>query len=185
MKLIRFERPCNGEWPIEDLPKGWVYHNEIPNLKLVEDGLESFKKDIGDYDGMWTIEDYKWRIQNGRKFYYITENDKIIGFVWHSPSGKVLKTWDENNSPVYDTPSFDTKTEVITMDVGDNSSYSYNTWITKKYRGFGRHINLRSFREMEYLGKDSIINDVEIWNKGTVVHCIKHLQENIIDLLDR
>ena len=71
------------------------------------------------------------------------------------------------------------------MSVGENNSYAYNTWITKKYRGLGIHLNLRSFREMERIGKDSIIHDVEIWNKYTIVHCIKSLKSDIIDFLER
>ena len=71
------------------------------------------------------------------------------------------------------------------LSVGENYSYAYNTWITKKYRGLGIHLNLRSFREMERIGKDSIIHDVEIWNKYTIVHCIKSLKSDIIDFLER
>jgi hypothetical protein len=46
-------------------------------------------------------------------------------------------------------------------------------------------MNLRSFREMEKLGKRSIIHDVEMWNKSTIIHCIKYLESDIIDLLEK
>ena len=111
------------------------------------------------------------------------EDNEIIGFVWHSPNGEVVKHWNKSGSPGFDSPSCGYGCEV--MEVGENNSYSYNTWITKKYRGSGKHLNLRSFREMERIGKDSIIHDVEIWNKYTIVHCIKSLNSNIIDLLEK
>jgi len=182
-KQIRFRRPCNGVWNIEELPPGWSFHTEEPTIELVESALLSFHKDIGNYDGMWNIDDYLWRIENGRKFHYLIEDNEIIGFVWQSPNGEVLKYWDENGSPAFDSPSCGYDSEV--MSVGENNSYAYNTWITKKYRGSGIHLNLRSFREMERIGKDSIIHDVEIWNKYTIVHCIKSLKSDIIDFLER
>ena len=185
MKQLRFQRPCNGHWPIEELPKGWKYHTEEPTIELLESGLKLFRKQINNYDGMWNIDDYFWRVENGRKFHYITKDDKIISFVWQSPGGKVKKSWNKTGSPVYDTPSFFKSNDVETMNVGKDNSYSYNTWICDEYRGLGKHMNLRSFREMEKLGKKSIIHDVEMWNKSTIIHCIKYLESDIIDLLEK
>ena len=170
-------------WNIEELPHGWSFHTEEPTIELVESALSSVHKDIGKYDGMWNIDDYLWRIENGRKFHYLIEDNEIIGFVWQSLNGEVLKYWDENGSAAFDSQSCGYDSEV--MSVGENNSYAYNTWITKKYRGLGIHLNLRSFREMERIGKDSIIHDVEIWNKYTIVHCIKSLKSDIIDFLER
>ena len=72
-KQVRFQRPCNGVWDLEELPLGWSFHTEEPTIELVELALLSFHKDIGDYDGMWNIDDYQWRIENGRKFHYLIE----------------------------------------------------------------------------------------------------------------
>ena len=185
-KQIRFQRLCNGQWSIEKLPSGWEFHTEEPTTKMLEDALTLFNKEIGDYEGMWNIDDYHWRIDVGRKFHYLTKDDKIISFVWQSPTGNVKKGWNETGSPVYDTPSFFKRNAYFdTMNVGKGNSYSYNTWICNQYRGYGKHMNLRSFREMELLGNKSIIHDVEIWNKSTIVHCIKNLESNVVDLLER
>jgi len=185
MKLIRFERPCNEIWSIDELPSGWEFHTEEPTIKMVKEALNLFQSEIGNYDGMWNIDDYRWRIDMGRKFHYLTEDNKIISFVWQSPTGSVKKGWNKTGSPVYDTPSFFKRNDFVRINVGKRNSYSYNTWICNQYRGYGKHMNLRSFREMELLGNKSIIHDVEIWNKSTIVHCIKHLESNVVDLLER
>ena len=52
-KQVRFQRPCNGVWDLEELPFGWSFHTEEPTIELVELALLSFHEDIGDYDGMW------------------------------------------------------------------------------------------------------------------------------------
>ena len=38
-KQIRFRRPCNGVWNIEELPHGWSFHTEEPTIELVESAL--------------------------------------------------------------------------------------------------------------------------------------------------
>mgnify|MGYP003638583453 CR=1 FL=1 len=46
MKQLRFQRPCNGYWPIEELPKGWKYHTEEPTIEMLESGLKLFRSFI-------------------------------------------------------------------------------------------------------------------------------------------
>ena len=49
-KQVRFQRPCNGVWDLEELPFGWSFHTEEPTIELVELALLSFHEDIGDYE---------------------------------------------------------------------------------------------------------------------------------------
>ena len=58
----------------------------------LNDGLELFKKDIGDYEGMWNESDFDWRINNGDIFSYITKDDRIIAWLWLGQ--KIYKTWE-------------------------------------------------------------------------------------------
>ena len=78
-KLIRLESPLVKEFEDYQLSDDLEYHEGLPNgdIKYLKQGLKSFQEDIGDYDGQWVEEDYKWRIKNGDCFFTILHKNMI------------------------------------------------------------------------------------------------------------
>ena len=158
-----------------------------PNFKVgkpdnLNKQLELFNKDI-DYDGMWTESDFDFRIENGDKFVYITNKERIISWLWLG--NRIFVSKDKNGSPVYNTPSY-CESEIV-MEFDDKTMYGYNIWIDKDYRGIKDYsISEQGFRYLYDRGYTRIIFDIEIWNKSALIHSLKHngLNGDIVDLLD-
>jgi hypothetical protein len=179
-KLIRVETNLDD---FKDIEINSNFHVGKPdNLK---DGLELFKKDIGDYDGMWDESDFDWRINNGDIFSYITKDDRIIAWLWSGQ--KIYKAWDQNGCPVYNTPSFYYTEVEVEMIYTDKYIYGYNIWIDSEYRGIRDYsIGIHGFKHLYELGYNYIVYDIEIWNKPPLMYALKEngLRGNIVDLLD-
>jgi len=158
-----------------------------PNFKVgkpdnLNKQLELFSKDIN-YDGMWTESDFDFRIENGDKFVYITNKERIISWLW--VGNKIFKSWDKNGCPVYNTPSYSESENVMQFD--DETMYGYNIWIDKDYRGIKDYsIGIQGFRYLYDQGYTHVIFDIEIWNKIALLYALKPngCRGNILDLLD-
>tara|TARA_Y100000004_G_scaffold64109_1_gene71915 strand:+ start:146 stop:700 length:555 start_codon:yes stop_codon:yes gene_type:complete len=159
-----------------------------PNFKVgkpdnLNKQLELFSKDIDDYDGMWTESDFDFRIENGDKFMYITDGERIVSWVWFG--NKIFKSWDKNGCPVYNTPSY-SESEIV-MQFDDKTMYGYNIWIDKDYRGIKNYsIGIQGFKYLYGQGYTHVIFDIEMWNKTALIHALKEngLKGNIVNLLD-
>ncbi len=193
-KLIRLESPLVKEFEDYQLSDDLEYHEGLPNgdIKYLKQGLKSFQEDIGDYDGQWVEEDYKWRIKNGDCFFTILhkEYDKVIGWLWVGTN--VHKTWDKNGCPVYNTPStlpINKPIESSRIEMNSRQCYGYNIWIHREYYGKGTSHHL-GFNHMRKKGFKYMLFDIELWNKRALQFGLKSLHDggmgaNIVDLLQK
>jgi len=163
------------------------FHIGLPNndKQLLRDGLKHYHKDIGDYDGMWTESDFDWRISKGDKFCCVVNDDRIIAWVWFG--NKIIKTWDKNGCPVYQTPSFNGVGLPEELDYSGDYIYSYNIWIDSQYRGI-RHLNvgIHAFKAMRRYGYKYVVYDIETWNTRCLLYSLGNmgLKGKVVDLLD-